>query len=1691
MSLQNKRMKRITNILSYLCLLLLLLVVACSDLEEIVVNMQGEEEVELTIQTNIPSLGGSTRSVVDAENITSITALAFDSDKELIKVAIEDVTISPSATPSTSGTYTVKVPVRTRHIHFIAKNGDAEFTEITNDDYGKSDEYLLKDRLATELHYWGKLDFDDAEDLTTNVDGDDNVTLYRNMAKLTLQLPNGTSGYIAGFLNYNTDGTIAAYSGDDFNYHTEKTSTHYLPATHTDSDEDDKYKNAQTKPIVQYLFEEENANGDYVYAICNIADKYYKIAFAYADANDETVYFPIVRNHSYTINIKKGYSTAYGKDSFESAIDAAPINATAQEEVEFIFDSETIIMFIEDRTCEISVTIPEGITQLKVLPASIFTIQSIQPELNADANGLYPVTPETYTFTLLLDENHKETGRALVQFFGEGVGKIAHKDVEVKLRKKATLIINPEEQTLINTLGSFCYVDVTIPANINNLMIEAGEAFTVTSVATLSSTPVSPNDDGSYSVTNTTYRVTLTLKDDAVGQIGEKLVHFAGTSEYWGAEGSATIELIEYVAEDLDVYEMWFDNNNTWNGSQEYNTFFSQSGEITTGNGNAGNMRETFYDALAVNGTTYSADNHKQQAMVMGSDDSFTFTIPAGGSRWLTMLVAADGGNKASINLQKDDAAYTKETAEDLANGTYNFGAEGEITSAGRLIRYELPAGTYTLKGSDAAYLLYYMRVSTERPTMTDVAQPQLTDYTLSWSGATYTNKDATGHLPIDEDNKKHIVDENNLTHTVSLKPENSLTSSLNLSPSSKLAGIDLVVETTRVAFTNENENTYDKSTSTQSFNEVADSYQLEDYNAGDYTLSGTIDKPIYKYSAFYDKLHLDAVQYEVKSPIMPGLYTSMKGDAANLIPVDKFTSLDEAWAIGFLMPKVVPAPASDLLSNDYTYTIGINIPDWTLSTDGDARGLGVIDNGSGNYTLGTQENVENRVMLHPRHGWTYKIKWASIAGDKIVPSLTGDKGDETKDTDHYFIYDGTIDKSVEIPTPYTETPLNIDLDFYTENNVDFSNLKFGETKFYLKATIPSNIPAGKQILLNLDTSEGRSGINEHQSRNAESSNGISYHYNDSEVVDGLVITTVENQTDYLMCWQYVRSDANNTNDVTITYTVTSDKHTLEGEKNASITIKGNSQAVDNPLSIDLDFYAAKNGDQNFDYGNSFTDLLLNTSHVYLKAKISSEDAAKYDGKQVILTGTYPSQNAEIGGLAIHWVDSKKSGNNNDNIWYTNNTGESLQFNVHSGILEYLIEWVFVTGGHYTNGQQIGFTYNILENANSPVKYNLIGDTQATIAFTNESQILVATNGNQASNNINLSLEYGDNSAEEFTVDVPVPNNVSGINISAPNYLAVSIGKLAAAGGLYPEVAVAVNGNYKFTDSDNTTAPRFKFKLNGTPTENPSVITFTSADGNASKATVTVNWTQRGTESNQTTIWSGAMDLQWTQNYLETTTNQLPAGTQVTLNFTTINGQNGQIKLHDSGGSQIASEDIQGITYDSNNGVSVGNAATQLTFTLQNAVNGLKINGNNVRMTSIVVYGGSTSNESVVYTGPFTFTSWDQNVTVSGTYSMGTKITLKFGNGGIMKIFNGGWKMLNIPSLSNRYPQDSHNLLIEVADNEEISFVVSSDIRLQTMNYESGELTSDELIGEVLNGIVIQGIDGVVLESITTSVLSQ
>lgn len=864
--------------------------------------------------------------------------------------------------------------------------------------------------------------------------------------------------------------------------------------------------------------------------------------------------------------------------------------------------------------------------------------------------------------------------------------------------------LNVTSVPLTSYKGKTTQVTVTIPDGVTSLRVTSlPEQFDI------SSTEVTLTDNVCDVTDRQSVNFILTLKDAYIGTTGTPNISFSGSGPSVSATGTGTVTLNGFK----DMYEMYVDNSNL-NGSLEYTDFFH-----TRNNTNVNNQSLTteYVDAGANNSTL--AHNHNTAAINMQNESSITFTIAD--TRYLTLLVARSS-NAPSINITgtlKDDGSWsTENTAESLTTGKYNFGTDGDITTSGRLIRYTLEPGTYTLQrgNNDYDYLLYYMRVTTDKPIMTDIAQPLVTDYELAWSGGEFQDDKAKGYLKIDETNSKHIVNEDKLTHTVTLKSDgNSLNTSLNLNLTTfTLNKIDLNVATTRITFQSTNENNINKKDTTQYIPAQTNSCNIPKYNAGTYTLTATIGNPKYKYEIFYDSLKLKSVEYEVKSPVMPALYNSM--DGSKLTPVKEFTSQDEAWAIGFKMPMVVPADPSSLMAKYKDYTIDINIPDWRMSDD-ISSGLGVIEVNDGNYKLGTQNDSNGKEMIHPREGWTYKIALASIAGNSIVPSL--EDGNKDSDTDHYFTYGGTIAKAVTIPVTYTEKPLDISLDFYTENNVAFNNLVFGETKFYLKATIPSGVTPGSRIELDMDLSDGRTGIHETDSRDAEYSNGISYRY-DNGTVNGLVINTVKDQTEYWICWKYVRSDGGATNDVSLNYTISSDTHTLSGETSANITIKGNGQASGNvnelnlPLNINLDFYREySNGNQ---VDTDWNNLIYGVSRFGLKATITIPDdqnAADYYGKLVYLQGAF-SNISGTGNAGIHWDNSRDSGNEFEIAYKSevNHDGTQLQFAIEEGKTEYDIEWVFEGGSRYdsnNNNGDIGFTYTISATNNN---HSISGSSQ-------------------------------------------------------------------------------------------------------------------------------------------------------------------------------------------------------------------------------------------------------------------------------------------------------------------------------------------------------------------------------------------
>jgi hypothetical protein len=506
-------------------------------------------------------------------------------------------------------------------------------------------------------------------------------------------------------------------------------------------------------------------------------------------------------------------------------------------------------------TGKVIVKMPAGISQFQIgylidkfNEGGVF-IEGITPtnrEVSADGS----IYIDTYDATTLgtefelsvkLKESIKDAISGMeIQFKGTGETKRIDDKLIVNVLKKGVLNVTPTALDIPKTKGSNFSVKVFIPSYDNydgayELKVTDENKYNITAPGELVL-----NQNGTYNVEKgQTYTFFFELREE--GQVGEEhTIQFYLDTDFNDDSGTTTVTLIDNVVHDQD-YEIWVDNS-AWTGTENSVTFFGYNketpqGSFTTGTTPNG-FRTEFYDG--------GANNHKSQSMVMESDDSFTFTIPEGKNRYLTMLVAANGGNP-NINLTgefADDSSWATEYSNaTVVPANYNFG-NGEIGSAGRLIRYELAPGTYTLKGSDATYLLYYMRLTREKPVMTDVAQPLITDYELSWSGATYVNTDAKGNLKIND--SKYIVDQDNLNHTVILKSENnSLASSLNLSTFT-LSEIDVQLATKVIAFQATNSNDLKITDNNQGKSAQSNTCTLDTYNAGNYATSGTINEPDY-----------------------------------------------------------------------------------------------------------------------------------------------------------------------------------------------------------------------------------------------------------------------------------------------------------------------------------------------------------------------------------------------------------------------------------------------------------------------------------------------------------------------------------------------------------------------------------------------------------------------------------------------------------------------------------------------------------------------------------------------------------------------------------------------------------------------------------------------------------------------------
>ncbi|MBO5382376.1 MAG: hypothetical protein J6A40_09890 [Bacteroides sp.] len=1211
-------MKNLTNILSYLWLLLLMAVTACSDLENEVDEMQQQLQeadlVELTIHPHVPGMKAGTRSI-ETDALTSIKVLAFDESKKLIKMV--DAT---NVTTGTSGSFSVKVPSKTRIIHFIGNPPNG----VTLPVVGDSEDKLKTITTSGDMSYWGYESFNNVTELKAFKGK--TLTLYRNKAKISLTAADGVTASIAGVANAYQDGVLVPHNNDGFNFDLDTYDYQTLPSNTT------KFSDP-TGGAFTYVFEHPNdSKADALNVICKVGDLYYKVALA-KKVNDEMVYYDIIRNHQYNIKINQ-VDTNLGKANFD---DAADVNNEPINDVEVVEDKQVALL-------------------VTTSPSSTCSYDNT-----------------TYTVTVTTTEN---------------------------------------KLTDISTL-SFSVLDTDV--------------YQLTGT-----TGVTDNGNSNYTVTADQAVFTFTLEDGYIGKEVSNSITFEGDGTHVVVTpATANLNLSTFA----DMYEMYFDDGNL-GGSDEYDKFFYDRNNV---NLQTQTLTTQYVDAGA-NGSSL-AHNHVNAAINMQSNSTIKFTIAE--ERYLTLLVASNNDNNPSIQLS-NGTWTTAGNTEDLTNGTYNFG-NGEIGTAGRLIRYTLPAGTYTLQrgnnDNDKDYLLYYMRVSKDKPIMTDaeLVQVQTNSYVLSWS-------DNTKDRFYKENDEMYFVDEEAKTFTAKLNHEEWQNVSLTTT--------NLDISTVTWTFDNGNEESQGtENTPEEHSYDGNETVSIGNHNAGTYTLSGTVvPNASYKYAAFYDRLPLSPVNFEVKNTIKVGLYDSWDGNAA---PVSTYTD-GKPLIIGFKWP-------SSTLPIEPDEQIQFTIPDvWVRDASGSGITYDEPNNGTRTYRIGNENN-----RYHPRTDWTYKIEWRDVAAENITATTNTD--------DIYFSYNGTIGKSVTIATPITNDNLDVALDFYadldnnsqiddSENRSDnrYENLQLGTTHFYLKATISyedsenyDNQPVqlqGAYPAYNGAPNDG-SVIDWAGSRvSGDGNNNITYTNNNG---NELKFTVHRGVTEYLIEWVFKPTQQYQNGDIAFTYTLSNNQgYNVSGESPVIAFTNesnySNNNVLNLPLNISLDFYRKySNGTTDDNYDN----LIYGVSRVGLKATITipnEQNAADYYDKIVYLQGAF-SDTSGTGNAGIHWDNSRDSGNDFEIAYKTdvNHDGTQLQFKIENGKTEYDIEWVFKGGSRYNssnNSGNVGFTYTISAQNGS---HQISGQNSATLAIKRSADIF------------NGLIEFNEWNSTIFDEIFPIGTNIS------------------------------------------------------------------------------------------------------------------------------------------------------------------------------------------------------------------------------------------------------------------------------------------------------------------------------------------
>lgn len=473
-------MRRRTDILTHL-LLLLLILVACTADDAIKENLSHQDEY-VTVRMHIPGMKAVATRAAETDNITSIVALVFRSN-QLISVTEYSTTNSALHPISPiSGTITIDKPDNGDVIHFLA-NLPANYSEgVTYVDYlkgfitnqNKTQEDVLRNlssRDYSKLSYWGMATRNENNAVM-------DVILYRNKAMIEIK-PGADCTFrqdelfIAGLDNPNNVGLLVPYNGG-FNFDLDNNDYLTLPQNPDPLDKTDELTNyGAGYDNAYYVFEHANPNdaATGLYVICKIGDDYYKVALH----DEKGQPYHIIRNHKYTILVN---DLDAGCETYSEALSADPIKPTVIETKDVTINYiDNPIIYLNggaSSTLPVYVTIPAGasLTQFSIETYNNFDVTASDGTLTATGNG-YTYVGGSTTFTFI-PKNGLSANNYTILLSGSGnnLNDFSRSiDVKVDATMMSVVAKNSDSEINMDNSETSATLVLTKPGNVSNVNV--------------------------------------------------------------------------------------------------------------------------------------------------------------------------------------------------------------------------------------------------------------------------------------------------------------------------------------------------------------------------------------------------------------------------------------------------------------------------------------------------------------------------------------------------------------------------------------------------------------------------------------------------------------------------------------------------------------------------------------------------------------------------------------------------------------------------------------------------------------------------------------------------------------------------------------------------------------------------------------------------------------------------------------------------------------------------------------------------------------------------------------------------------------------------------------------------------------------------------------------------------------------